>query len=90
MSDFSLGPLPFHDEPCRDTGARYRGGQRQCASDGDGDVGDVDDDGGGGGGNDGLNFFVQLQPRSQRIVTADRLSPKFTNHDHDRAPRVQG
>lgn len=91
MSDFSLGPLPFHDGSCRDTGAKYRGKQRQRqrAPDDD-DVGDV---GGGGGDDDGdgddLDFFVQRQLRSQRIVTDDTLSSKFVNHDHGRAPHVR-
>lgn len=99
MSDFSLGPLPFHDGSCRDTGAKYRGKQRQRqrAPDDDGDNGgDSDDDVGdvgGGGGDDGdgddLDFFVQRQLRSQRIVTDDTLSSKFVNHDHGRAPHVR-
>lgn len=93
MSDFSLGPLPFHDGLCRDAGAEYRGElKRQCAADDDDDddgggddVGDVD-----GGGDGSLNFFAQRQLRSQRIVTADTLSSKFANDDHGRAPHVQG
>lgn len=107
MSDFSLGPLPFHDGSCRVAGAKYRGERQPRAPDDDDNDNDGDDDGSGGDGDDdvgdvgndgdgdddeddGHNFFVQRQLRSQRIVTADTLSSKYASHVHGRAPRVQG